>query len=286
LQSGSPFSIPPGGRVTPRWIGLQGGPVQVVSDIDIFASERVFTSNNNAFNESLGYPASQFAIEYWFPWYDNVNMTTNVLVGNTSALLTANVDIYVGSAKKGTYSIAPNTTISPSYSSLVDGPVRVVSTNGVDIVTSLNSVSGPSKSFSDVMGYPYDQFASEYWFPYYDHGYPSVAGSNMRTWVLVGNPSASLTATVNIYIEGVLQSGSPFSIPPGGRVTPRWIGLRGGPVRVVSDIPVFASERVFTVPNSVFNEMLGEPAPNLFTEYWFPWYDSVNMNNKLLISKP
>jgi hypothetical protein len=213
-------------------------------------------------------------------------MDTSILVGNTSASQTATVDIYIGAAKKGTYNIPPNTTLSQKYPNVVDGPLRVVSTNGIDIVTSENAVSGPGKSFSDVMGYPFDQFTNEYWFPYYDHGYPNVAGSNMRTWILVGNPSASQTATVNIYIDGVLTSDSPFSIPPGSRVTPRWISLQGGPVRVVSDIPVFASERVFTVPNNVFNEMFGYPLDQMVTEYWYPWYDSVNMNNDILIAQP
>jgi hypothetical protein len=161
-----------------------------------------------------------------------------------------------------------------------------VSTNGVNIVTSQKSISGPNNSYSEVIGYPYNQFTTEYWFPWYDHGYPTVGGSNMRTWILVGNPSTSLTATVNIYIDGNLMTGSPFSIPPNGRVTPRWIGLQGGPVHVISNIPIFASERVFTVPNSIFNEAMGIPNNKLTSEYWYPWYDSINMKNEILISKP
>jgi hypothetical protein len=286
LMSGSPFSIAPGKNITPRWIGVQGGPVQVVSDIPIFASERVFTSNSNAFNESLGIASNDFASEYWFPYYDNVTMTTSILVGNTSSVDTAKVDIYIGTDKQGSYNIAPDTTLSKKYSLPADGPVRVVSTNGVNIVTSENAVSGPSKSFSDMMGMPIDQFTTEYWFPYYDHGYPNVAGSNMRTWILVGNPSDSQSANVNIYIGGSLMSGSPFSIGPGDRVTPRWIGVQGGPVRVMSDIPIFTSERVFTAPNSIFNEMLGAPLNQLTSEYWFPWYDSISMTNEILIGKP
>ncbi len=78
---------------------------------------------------------------------------------------------------------------------------------------------------------------------------------------------------MHIYIDGVEQLGSPFSIPAGSRVTPRWIGTVGGPVHVVSDIPVFTSERVFTVPNDSFNEMMGYPANQLVSEYWFPWYE-------------
>ncbi|MCQ6468206.1 hypothetical protein NPN14_23560, partial [Vibrio parahaemolyticus] len=91
-------------------------------------------------------------------------------------------------------------------------------------------------SFNEVMGYPFDQFDTEYWYPYYDHGYPNVSGNKMRTWILVGNPSSSQTATVQIYIAGVLKndpanpSNYYFSIPPGGNVTPRWMGSIAGPV--------------------------------------------------------
>jgi hypothetical protein len=286
-QTGSPFSVAPGSRVTPRWIGTIGGPVHLSSDIPVFASEREFTVPDNSFSEMMGFPANQFTTEYWFPWYDSVNMNSIVKVGNTSSSLTANVDIYIGTTKMGSYTVLPNQTISQAYAGIVNGPVRVVATNGIDIVTSQWTLSGPSNNiFNETMGYPFDQFTTEYWFPWYDHGYPVIGGDNMRTWILVGNPSSSATAHVNIYIGGVLQTGSPFSIAPGSRVTPRWIGTIGGPVHVVSDIPVFSSERVFTVPTNSFNEMMGYPANQLTSEYWFTWYDSVNMYNKIYVSRP
>jgi hypothetical protein len=285
-QANSPFTVPAGNRVTPRWIGTIGGPVHVSSDIPVFASERVFTVPDNSFSEMMGYPANQFTTEYWFPWYDSVNMNSIIKVGNTSSTLTAEVDIYIGTTKMGSYSILHDQTISQSYAGIVNGPVRVVSTNGVNIVTSQWTLSGTSNSFNETMGYPFDQFTTEYWFPWYDHGYPFVLGNNVRTWILVGNPSASATAHVNIYIDGVLQTGSPFTILPGDRVTPRWRGSIAGPVRVVSDIPVFASERVFTVPQDSFNEMMGYPADQLTSEYWFPWHDSINMGNKVYLSRP
>ncbi|MBI4760131.1 MAG: hypothetical protein ACOYYF_00345 [Chloroflexota bacterium] len=291
------FTIPPGGNVTPRWIGLQGGPVRVVStnSVPIFTSQRVFTSTNNAFDEKLGYPANQFTTEYWFPWYDDVNMTNHILVGNTSSSQAASVQIFIAGVLRGTYTIPAKGVLQQRYIGLIGGPVQVRSTNGVNIVASQKSVSGTKKSYNEVMGYPYNQFTTTYWFPWYDHGYPNVIGSNMRTWILVGNPSTTQSAHVQIYIGGVLMEdpnststpkSTTFTIPPRGNVTPRWIGLQGGPVQIVSDIPIFASERVFTVPNSVFNEAMGIPGNQLTSEYWYPWYDSKNMNNFLLISKP
>ena len=88
----------------------------------------------------------------------------------------------------------------------------------------------------------------------------------------MGNPSDTQTAEVEIRIGGVLKNDPDnptnyfFSIPPGGNVTPRWIGLVGGPVQVKSTngVNIFASERVFTVPYNSFNEVVGYPA-NQFT---------------------
>jgi hypothetical protein len=40
------------------------------------------------------------------------------------------------------------------------------------------------------------------------------------------------------------------------------------------------------VPTNAFNEFMGIPRSQFSAEYWFTWYDSVYMNNKLLISKP
>ena len=84
------------------------------------------------------------------------------------------------------------------------------------------------------------------------------------------------------------MTGSPFNIPAGGRVTPRWIGLTAGPVRVVStnDVPILTSERVLTYPDSVFNEMMGFPLNQMSSEYWFPYYDSINMSNDILVGRP
>jgi hypothetical protein len=108
----------------------------------------------------------------------------------------------------------------------------------------------------------------------------------MRTWLAIGNPHASLTADVDVYIDGVFMQN--YDIAPGGQATPRWIGLQDGPVQIISTngVDIFASQRVFTVPNSVFNEMLGFPADQLTSEYWYPWYDSINMGSSLFLTTP
>jgi len=89
------------------------------------------------------------------------------------------VDIYIGGTKRGSYAIPPSDLVTPQYPGVMDGPVRVVSTNGAPIFVSERSVYGGS--FNEVMGYPGDQLTTEYWFPWYDQ-------LNMDTWILVGNP--------------------------------------------------------------------------------------------------
>jgi hypothetical protein len=288
------YAIPPNDRVTPQFAGVLAGPVQVVSvpgtgtpsPINIFASER--SLYGSSFNEMIGYPLQQFTTEYWFPWYDQVNMQTWILVGNPSATQTAYVDIYISGIRQGnTYAIPANGRITPQFPGLVNGPVRVVSVTGagtpspINIFASERSLYG--SSFNEVMGVPSSQFTTEYWYTWYDN-------YGMNSWILVGNPSSTQTAYVDIYIGGARQ-GSTYAIPANGRITPQF-NLNSGPVRVVSvtgagtssPISIFTSERSLYGPS--FNEMMGYPANQLTSEYWFTWYDSIYMNTDIYVSTP
>ena len=293
VKKGS-YAIPPGDRITPQFPGVLDGPVRVVSvtgtgtpaPLNIFASER--STYLSSFNEVMGYPANQFTTEYWFPWYDQVYMNSWVLVGNPSSSQTAYVDIYIGGVKQGaTRSIAPNGNITPQFPGVLNGPVRVVSVTGTGTPTPLNIFTSERStylgSFSEVMGYPTNQFTTDYWYTWYDN-------QGMTSWVLVGNPSSSQTAYVDIYIGGVKQ-GTTRSIAPNGNITPQF-NTSNGPVRVVSvtgsgtptAIPIFTSER--SIYKTSFNEMMGYPADQLTTEYWFTWYDRVYMQTDIYVSRP
>jgi hypothetical protein len=171
------YAIPKGGRITPRFNIPPSGPVRIVSTngVKIFTSER--SLYGNSLNEVMGYPASQFTTEYWYPWYDNVGMATWVLVGNPTTA-TATVDIYIGGVKHGSYTIGAGKQINQRFN-LNTGPVRVVSTNGVKVFTSERVLFG--SSFNEVMGYPANKLTTEYWFPWYD-------SISMSTDILVGRP--------------------------------------------------------------------------------------------------
>jgi hypothetical protein len=299
------YEIAPGANVIPQFPGVVDGPVRVVSvagaktasPIKIFTSER--SLYGDSFNEVMGYPGDKFTTEYWFPWYDQQYMQTWVLVGNPSTTQTAYVNIYIHGTQRAdlfgnvmTYSIPPGGTITPQFPGILAGAVQVVSVTGpntnspVNVFASERALYGTS--FNEVMGYSKDQLTTTYYYPWYND-------KEMPSWILVGNPSTSQTAYVDIYIDGVkrnaTQGGGPYSIPPGANITPQ-LGLNAGPVKVVSvtgpntnsPINIFTSER--TLYSTSFNEMMGYPGNQLTSEYWFTWYDSVYMKTDVLFGRP
>jgi hypothetical protein len=272
---GVPYSIAPGQRVYPRF-GINSGPVHVVSTngVNIFASER--SKFLNSFNEVMGFPGTKAALEHWFTSYDDVGMITYLIIGNPDAVNTAQVNVFIG----GTKTVDSPITILPGQRyyhryGVNAGPVHVVSTNGVNIFASERS-KYQNSSFNEVLGYPGNRLATDYWFT-------SLDDAGMITYLIIGNPDAVNTATVDVYVGGVKMNTSPYVIGPGQRVYPRF-GISGGPVHVVSDIPVFTSER--SKYQSSFNEILGLPSGQLTTDYWFTSLDDVGMTTYLVITKP
>jgi len=265
---------------------LMAGPVQVKNPggMPIFASQRAIV-DGFSFDEYMGLPTNQLTTEYWFTWYDqrSPGLYTWVLVGNPSETEHAFVDIFIDGEKQGeTHDIPPGGRITPTYPGTMGGPVRVKS--DIPVFASERTIWAQNHngkeiySFNEVMGYPANQFTDEYWFTWYDQ-----FSADTYAWVLVGNPSETEHAYVEIFIGGEKQ-GETHDIPPKGRITPTYPGTMAGPVRIKSDIPVFASERV--IAGTSFNEVMGYPANKFDSEYWYPWYDNVTMYTWLLVGNP
>jgi glucose/arabinose dehydrogenase len=277
------YTIAPLGNAALTYAGIQNGPVEVLSDISVFTSERTllgYPDGSQSFNEVLGYPHNQLTTHYWFPWYDSKDMMTWVLVGNPSSTKTASVTIKIGGSTVGTYRIPPLGNITPTFANVQNGPVEVLS--NISIFTSERTLFGSSPywTFNEVMGYPHIQLTTNYWLPWYDN-------SSMTTWILVGNPSGSATAHVTIKIAGATVG--TYSIPPFGNVTPTFSLVPAGPVQILSDISVFASERALNgYPGAApsFNEMMAIANNRLAAAYWFPWYDNRDMLTELVITRP
>jgi predicted outer membrane repeat protein len=277
------YTIPPLGNVTPTFDSLEAGPVEVISDRNVFTSQRSLTgwpSGAQSFDEILGYPHTRLTNHYWFTWYDSKDMVTHIAVGNPSATATATVTIKIAGVPHGPYSIGPRITGLYNFSDVQDGPVEIISNRNVIATERSWFGTDPYQTYNEVVGYPHNQLTNNYWFPWYDN-------VNMIQWVLVGNPSTTQTANVTIKIAG--QVAGTYSIPPFGRVTPTFGGLPTGPVQVTSNIPVFTSERALaswpgTAPS--FNEILGIANAKLTNDYWFTWYDNRDMTTQLVIARP
>jgi hypothetical protein len=78
---GSPFSLPAGGITRKDYAGVNNGPVQIVSDQNIVAAERVIYKVNTtpvSFTELMALPAGQLDTVQWLPWYNSVDLDTRL----------------------------------------------------------------------------------------------------------------------------------------------------------------------------------------------------------------
>ena len=63
---------------------MNTGPVKIVSNVNIVAAERVIQKVNTtptSFSEMLGLPNSQLSTTYWLPWYNNLDLLTELRLG-------------------------------------------------------------------------------------------------------------------------------------------------------------------------------------------------------------
>jgi hypothetical protein len=224
--------------------------------------------------------------EWWFPWYDNVGMTTWVLIGNPSSTQTAQCTVYIGVnavgslISQGTLTIEPLSRVTPQYDGVITGPVKVLCDKPVYV----SERALFSTSFNEVLGTPPSAFNKTQWFPWYDQ-------QGMHTWVHIGNPSsvASEIATCDVYVgvnpqtQQLVKQGT-YDIYPSKSQPPQYIGLIGGPVKVDCNRPVYASERA--IFQNSFNEVVAIPQSQLGADWWFPWYEGLGMHMWVLIGNP
>jgi hypothetical protein len=92
---------------------------------------------------------------------------------------------------------------------------------------------------------------------------------------------------VHVYIGGVEMQGSPFALLPGESTRKSFPGINDGPVKIESDIPIVAAERLIYKANGVatsFSEMMGLPNTQLDTAYWLPCYNNVDLDTQLRLA--
>jgi hypothetical protein len=60
-------------------------------------------------------------------------------------------------------------------------------------------------------------------------------------------------------------------------------------VKIVSDVPIVAAERLIYKVNGVntsYSEMMGLPNQLLNAIYWLPWYNNVDLDTQLRFGVP
>ena len=80
------------------------------------------------------------------------------------------------------------------------------------------------------------------------------------------------------------MTGSPFTLAAGASTRKSFAGINNGPVKIVSNVPIVAAERVIYKVNGVptsFSETMGLPNSQLDTTYWLPWYNNVGLDTQL-----
>src|SRR5689334_23825226 len=94
----SPFIFYSGQGTPVIFVGVNNGPVQIVSNGNIVAAERVIykvNGINTSFTEMMSLPNSQLHTIYWLPWFNYVDLDTQLRFGNVSNA-TAAVHVLIG----------------------------------------------------------------------------------------------------------------------------------------------------------------------------------------------
>jgi hypothetical protein len=155
--------------------GINNGPVEIQSDQNIVAAERIIykvNGINTSFSEMMALPESQLNTTYWLPWYNNVDLDTQLRIGNVSNS-PATVHVFIGGNEVtpvSGISLPDGGSTRVSYSGLNNGPVKIVSDqNVVAAERVIYKVNNIPTSFSEMMGLPNSQLDATYWLPWYNN---------------------------------------------------------------------------------------------------------------------
>jgi hypothetical protein len=280
------------------YAGVNNGAVKILSTnlVPMLASERVIykvNGVNTSFSEMMALPNSQLDMIYWLPWYNNVDLDTQLRFGNVSGS-PATVHVYVGGQEmtsgcttNSPFPLAAGASLRVSCPGVNNGPVKIVSTgNVVAAERVIYKVNNTNTSFSEMMALSDGQLNTIYWLPWYNN-------VDLDTQLRFGNVT-NQAATVHIYIHGQeMTSGcttnSPFTLLPEASLRVICAGMNNGPVQIVSDVNIVAAERVIYKVNNTptsFSEMMALPNSQLNTTHWLPWYNNVDLDTQLRFGVP
>ena len=203
----------------------------------------------------------------------------NYTSGEIYTILRLNTDIYLGGVRQQSYYVPLHGSIRVSLAGMNNGPVKLINTDGTPMIAAervIYKINGVNTSFTEMMGLPDSQLDTTYWLPWYNN-------IDLDTQLRFANVSSS-TASVHVFIGGQEMTGSPFTLAPGDEHAQELSRVKGGPVKIVSNVNIVAAERVIYKVNGVntsFSEMMALPNSQLDTTYWLPWYNNVDLDTQL-----
>jgi hypothetical protein len=270
------YYVPLHGSMRVSLAGMNNGPVKLINTdgTPMIAAERVIykiNGVNTSFTELLGLPDSQLDTTDWLPWYNNLDLDTQLRFENVSSS-TASVHVFIGGQEMtgSPFSLAPGASTRQSFA-VKGGPVNIVAAERL-----IYKANGVNTSFSEMMALPGSQLDTAYWLPWYNN-------VDLNTELRIANVN-DVPAAVHVSIGGQEMSGSPFTLQAGESVQKSFAGVNQGPVQIVSDVPIVATERVLYKVNSVdtsFTELMAQPNSQLDTTYWLPWYNNADLDTQL-----
>jgi hypothetical protein len=204
----------------------------------------------------------------------------NFTTGETYTI-NRNIETYIGGVLRGGYLLGPGESTRQNYAGMDSGPVKVMSTDGVPIVSAIReawAVNGVTTSFFQMMGLPQEQLSDTYVFP----GYNNVT---LNEQLRISNVD-SVSSTVTVTIGGVLRGTYPLAAGEAVRVN--YAGLDSGPVVVqgTTGVKIISAIREAWAVNGVtksFVQLMGLPKQQLSDQYVFPGYNNVTLNEQLRI---
>jgi mannan endo-1,4-beta-mannosidase len=262
--------------------GINNGPVKITSTAlnPMIAAERVIykvNGVNTSFMEMTGLPNSQLDTTYWLPWYNNVDLDTQLRIANVTAS-PATVTVTIGGVAMPSFNLAASESARKSYAGVNNGPVKIQSNRNIVAAERLiyKAAGGIATSFTEMMALPNNLLDNTYWLPWYNN-------ADLDTQLRIANVTTS-PASVTVTIGGVPQPS--FNLAAGESTRKSYPGVNHGPVKIVSThgVPIVAAERLIYKVNGVntsFSEMMALPNSQLDTTYWFSWYNNVDLDTQL-----
>ncbi len=280
----TPLNLAAGESTRVSYPGVNSGPVKIESDQDIVVAERAIYKVNSihtSFSEMIALPNSQLDSVYWLPWYNNVDLDTQLRIANVTDQQ-ATITVTMGGVQQTPFNLAAGESTRVSYPGANNGPVKIESTqNIVAAERVIYKVKGIQTSFSEMMALPDSQLDTVYWLPWYNN-------VDLDTQLRFGNVSDQ-TATVRVYIGGQEMVGSPFTLQQGESTRQSFPNINNGPMKITSNVPIVVAERVIYKVKGIetsFSEMMVLPNALLDATFWFPWYNNVDLDTQLRFGVP